>query len=144
MTALFLSGEIMILVGMLAIAFCFFIPKALNFYTLWQHSKKPIDFSLFINCSIWSFLFTAFVYVVVIRASLKIEIYFSIGIEKLIIALIFTALSICLLVPKMLYFFKKWKTSQKPRDFCLSVFFAAMEFYCVSYIYLLYLPIAYG
>jgi antibiotic biosynthesis monooxygenase (ABM) superfamily enzyme len=144
MTPLFLLGKIVITVGMLAIAFCFFIPKALHFYTLWQQTKKSRDFSLFINCSIWAIFFTSFVYVVAIRASLKIDAYFSMGIERLIISLILTILSIYILVPKILYFFQKWKKSQKHRDFCLSAFFSAVECYCISYIYLLYISMAYG
>lgn len=132
MTALFLLGEIAILIGMLAAVFCLFIPKGLGFYHLWQHTKKPRDFSLFANCFVWAFLFASFVYTVAIQASLKVESYFSSGAEKLVITLLLTALSIYLLIPKMLYFFQQWRVIKKRQDFCLSMFLALIEFYCIS------------
>lgn len=140
MTALFFLGEVTILIGMLSAVFCLFIPKGLGFYHQWQSTKKPRDFSLFFNCFVWAFLFASFVYTVVIQASLKVESYFSSGVEKLVITLLLTVLSVYLLVPKMLYFFQKWRISKKRQDFCFSILLALIEFYCISYIYLLYVP----
>src|SRR5579863_5017663 len=138
MRSFFLLSEIFTLFGMLAFAFCILLPKALNFYTLWKNTHKNRDFSLFVNCLIWSFFFIAFAYANAMKASLKIESYFSTGIEKLIISLILTMISVCFLTPKALHFFQKWRKLKKERFFCLSAFLVFVEFYFMSYIYLIY------
>lgn len=143
MSCFFWLSEILILFGMLAFAFCILLPKSLNFYNLWKHTRKNRDFSLFVNCLIWSLFFISFAYANAIKASLKTEPYFSTGIEKLIISLILTMISVCFLTPKALYFFQKWRKLKKERFFCLSAFLAFVEFYFMSYIYLIYAVITY-
>src|SRR3990167_8253356 len=143
MGVLIIIGKILVLLGMISVAFFLFIPKALQFFSAWKKTNHPRDFSLFVNCWIWFLFFSLFVYFVAIKESLRMSDLFVIGIENLIVSILFVSLSVYFLIPKMLFYFQKWKETKKSIYFSMSIFFAYVVFCFMTYIFLIYLPKVY-
>lgn len=137
---LILLTNVVATVGMVVIALWLMAPKAFRFLEKWKHNKNPRYFSSAAFCFFVAFSLLSFAVIELIRATLKIETYFSSGYERLVIFLFMAYLLLYLLIPKTLSFFQKWRSNRKVSHFSLSALFASISIYAMLVMYLLYLP----
>jgi len=129
--------------GMIAIALCLFVPRAIYHYNTWQHRKKTIDFSGFIVFSFAAFSMFSTVYLASIRATLQLERYVTYGYERTVIFLILVFLLVYVLIPNTLVLFQKWRNQKKTHYFSLFIFLFFVCFYVMSILYLFSIPTAF-
>lgn len=138
---LILMTNVILSVGMIAIALWLFIPKAFSYIKKWNFTGNQWNFSGGIFCFFIAFSFLSFGGIELVCNTLKIEQYFSSGYEKLLVFLAITFFLLYLLIPRALTSFQKWRSTKKSSDFSIFILFVFTSIYSMILAYLLYLPV---
>jgi len=130
---------------LLICAFCISIPQTIRFYFKYQKNKDRNAFSSAMLMGILSIVLVSIAY----RMSISMAVEYSSGfttrwqydwlVNALPIILTFLVITLVQvsLIPRVLLFFNRWKSTKSPSDFSLMTFFGTTTLFCLSYIILI-------
>jgi hypothetical protein len=127
------TAKLLMLTMILGLLFLFAIPKMPKMYHKWKNFSKPSDFSNFVS---GCFVLISFLIITII---LYVNYFINLKLDSFFVFILPIPFLIFLFIPRSLFFFQKFKATQRGLHFSLAILLSFFALLCFSsqFMYLL-------